>query len=175
MKWKGNMKVERRRNRIYYLSGFGETSEEMKWQRLSEHKAERLENVDLHLLDLALVVRVVGHVDKVVDGRHVHFLVLCGEKESRDAHELQIRFGDLLRFQECVDDLYAQIERLLQQMKLGVHLNEPVDKYGAHLDRHDLVVHKFAGHAETSLKSTTNYTVNLQYKPEGDHHSGLTH
>ena len=73
-----------------YWASFRESAQESQRQRATKHEIEPLQNLDLHAADLALGVRVIGHIDKVLDGRHVHLLVLGGQEHGSDANELQL-------------------------------------------------------------------------------------
>ncbi len=123
----------------------------MERKGLAEHKVQLLENADLHGSDLGLGVRVVGHVDEIIDSGHVHLLVLGGNEHGSDANQLQLHLGHVHSHQVGVDDLHAQVHGLLQQMELEVDLDEPVDEHRAHLRRHDLLVQEVGRHAELLL------------------------
>ncbi len=109
---------------------------------------------------------MVRDVDKVPDLRRVHLLVLAGDQHGGHAHQLELLGADHRRLdlegksihcfflkkkgsnwtgnrcelylQEPVYAGYGEVERLLQQVELLVHLHKPVDQHVAHLgaDRH---------------------------------------
>ncbi len=107
---------------------------------------------------------MVRDVDKVPYLWRVHLLVLAGDQHGGDAHQLELLGADHRRLdldgkinivffkkraqigreiaelylQEPVYAGYGEVERLLQQVELLVHLHEPVDQHVAHLgaDRH---------------------------------------
>ena len=55
-----------------------------------ERELERGDDVDLHLEDLPVSVGLVGDVDKVAQLGRVHLLVLGGDEEAGDAHQLHV-------------------------------------------------------------------------------------
>lgn len=112
-----------------YLSSLGESTQEMQWKRFTEHKVQLLQNCNLHGPDLGLGVCVVCHVDEIVNCRHVHLLVLGGHKHGRNTDQLQLHLGHVHSHQVGVYDLHTQIHGLLEEMKLQVHLNQPIDQH----------------------------------------------
>ena len=135
-------------------TGFGVPAEEVKWVRSGEVEPESSQHPQLHLTDLRGAVGVVSDVDEVTDLRRVDFLDLAGDKHGSHSHQLQFLSADGGAFalqtrgftfiksaagrgkshlEELVNDVYSHVERLLQQLELGVDLHQPVYQHSPHL------------------------------------------
>ena len=69
---------------------------------------------------------------KVLRLRRIHLFEFAGNKEGRDADELQASALDGDLRQEAVDDVHSEPQRRGVQLELVVHLDEPVDQNRAH-------------------------------------------
>ena len=125
----------------------------MKWVRSGEVEPECSQHPQLHLTDLGGAVGVVSDVDEVIDFWRVDFLHLAGNEHGRHSNQLQFLTADGEAFalqkhevlltragktgkahlEELVNDVDSHVERLLQQLELGVDLHQPVHQHGPHL------------------------------------------
>mmetsp|Transcript_12893 Transcript_12893/g.33015 ORF Transcript_12893/g.33015 Transcript_12893/m.33015 type:complete len:205 (+) Transcript_12893:448-1062(+) len=91
------------------------------------------EHVPLHLEDLLACVCLVRNVDEVAALGGVDLLILRGDEHGSHSNELQVAALDLLLLQIAVDQVGREVERLRHELEFQVHLDEPVNQYGAHL------------------------------------------
>ena len=61
-----------------------------------------------------------------------YLFVLTGNQHCTDTDQLQVFFSDDLLLQKPVNQVYSQEQRLNFELELEVHLDDPVDKNGAH-------------------------------------------
>ena len=103
------------------------------------------EHVLFHRQDFLFRVRVVCNIHKVGNDGRVDLFVLGSYEHSGDTDQLQFVAVDRGRAQESVDQIHSKEESLLEQSKLQVHLNEPIDEDLTHrLIDVLLVVHVFS-------------------------------
>lgn len=96
-------------------------------------EVEPPQHLTLHLQDAVPTVGVVRHVDEVSDLWRVDLFVLGSDEHGGHAEELVVGAADLLDLGEAVDDVDSQKESFRQQLKLHVHLDQPLNQDLPHL------------------------------------------
>ena len=124
------------------IVGLGDPTQEAHGTGPAKLELEHAEHEAFGLLDLVHGVATVDHVHHLRDRGRVDLLVLGRDQQRRRADELQLAERHDLARQEPVDEVDAQEQRLRQQMKTSVHLDDPVDEHGPHRPLNlGLVVH----------------------------------
>lgn len=83
--------------------------------------------------DLIASVGLVRDVHEVTDLGSVNLFILGGNEHRGAAHELELGARDGAALEEAVDDVDGEVQRLGAELKLEVHLDEPVNEDLTHL------------------------------------------
>merc|ERR1719153_984520 len=97
-----------------------------------------VQDLQLHLSYFSCTVGIVGDVHEVINLWGVHLLHLTGYEHRRHTQQLQLVTTDSQTFslEILVNDVHGHVEGLLEQLELGVHLDQPVNKYTPHFSIH---------------------------------------
>ena len=84
-------------------------------------------NALLHSQNLGPSVCIVGQIDEIFDVRWVNLLILSRDEKRSDAHKLHIALEHVKDGKVAIDQVNGEEERLWQQLKFGVHTNDPIN------------------------------------------------
>lgn len=113
----------------------------------SEHqvKLQGAEDLPLGMDNLISSVGVVTNQYELLQIRRINLLVLAGEEQGGDPHQLELASLALEVLQKPIDDVNREEKSLRNHLELIVHVNYPVDQNGPHfvvyvlLHQHEVV------------------------------------
>ena len=122
--------------------GLADSAKETHGARPAKLKLEHAEHETLGLQDFFSGVSIVDHVDNLLEGWAVDFLILGGDENSSGTDQLQFAKRNDLAGQEPVDVVDAEEKCLWKESETVVDLHKPVHQNGAHRPLNlSLVVH----------------------------------
>lgn len=84
-------------------------------------------NALLHSQYLGPRVCIVRQVDEIFDVWWINLLILGRNEKRCDAHKLHIAFEHVEDGKVAINQVNGEEERLWQQLKFGVHANDPIN------------------------------------------------